>query len=187
LLVIPEGEFERSQPALGRYRGRHYVQLMHHSVEARVPLRAGASVARGSYHVAVAAVTLANRTARVRVRESNATARLDRHVLHEREFFVVNRQTGDGYSLGRGEAPIGLLPRMFTGVSLSQSASDVGFVSQVLDLRFPPGWEEANSLLTPEWLAEADLVVVVTTREGALELPLVAPDFRLDEAAGSAP
>ncbi|HEV8395507.1 MAG TPA: hypothetical protein VGQ37_14610 [Vicinamibacterales bacterium] len=184
LLVIPEDEFQRYQPARGQYRGRHYVQLVHHTAEAVVPLRPGAAAARGSYHLNVAAVMLSNRSARVRVRESNASSRLDRRVPPEREFFAVNRRTGDAYALGQGAAPIGLLPRMFNGVSLGQTPGDPGFVTRVLDLQFPLPWQgAAGEPITREWLANAELIAVISTREGALELPLVAPDFRLDETA----
>jgi hypothetical protein len=183
LLVVPAGEFQAVQPATGQYRGRQYVQLVHHTIEATVPLRPGSAIASGSYRLAVVTLALTNGGARVRVRESNATSRLDRRMPRQREFFVVNRRSGDAYALGQGAPPMGLLPRMLDGVSLGQSPGGAGFVAQVLDLGFPAGWQaRANAPITQEWLAGADLVAVATTREGGLELPLVAPDFRLDEA-----
>jgi hypothetical protein len=182
LLVIPEAEFARYQPARGRYRSRHYVQLVHHVAEAAVPLRAGAAAAHGSYRLSVASVTMVYGSARVRVRESNATSRLDRRLPRTREFYVVNRRTGDAYGLGQGIPPVGLLPRMFSGVSLGTSPTDTGFSAHVLDLRFPPQWREAAvEPITQAWLADAELVVVTTAREGSVELPLVEPEFRLDE------
>ena len=182
LLVIPEAEFARYQPARGLYRSRHYVQLVRHVAEASLPLHAGATVARGSYHLSVAAVTLAYGNAHVRVRESNASSRLDRRIPRTREFYVVNRRTGEAYGLGQGQPPTGPLPRMFAGVSFSTSSSGTGFTMQVLDLRFPPGWgAPAVERITQEWLADAELVVVTTAREGGLELPLVEQAFRLDE------
>ena len=175
LLILRDAELGNDQTASGRYHGRHYVRLVHHTVEVMVPLRPGARAASGSYHLAVATVMVGGGGVQIRVRQSDATSRFDRRTPREREFFVVNRRTGVAYGLGQGQSPVGLLPRMFNGVSVGGGDS-AGFDAQILDLRFPPEWQgAADEPISRDWLERAELVVVTSSREGGIELTLDDP------------
>jgi len=120
----------------------------------------------------------------LRLRESDATSSFDRRPPAERTYYIRNRGKGTALEALRDDSDTGLLPRMLGGVTVSGTMA--GFWAAGIALRFPPSWVGPEFKgLDQTWLRDADLVIVRSTREGAMERTLDIDRFPLDATAPS--
>ena len=182
LLVVSESEFARVAPVTGHYRGRFYVPLTRHQIEATLPLRPRAEVRNGSYWVGLDSVLVSSGRMELRLRESDATSSFDRRPPAERTYYIRNRGKGMALEARRDDSDTGLLPRMLGGFTVSGTMA--GFWAAGIALRFPPSWVGPEFKdLDETWLRDADLLIVRSTSEGAVERTLDMDGFPLDATA----
>jgi len=169
-----------SMPATGLYQGRFQVTLTRHDVEATLPLTPGASHQNGSYRIVLDEIERAPGAVTLFARESRALSPFDRTLPSLYGFYLRNRVEGEalagnGMDVREGPFLSRFMPFGF-GYSVAESS---GFVARGMMIRFPPGYGiQGESLaIDDRWIADAELVIVRTTREGSVQRELQIPDF----------
>jgi hypothetical protein len=182
LLVLREQDLRNREAAIGHYQGRFHVRLTHYQIEATVPLRTGASSGRLPYQVVMDRASFAYGDVDVRLRETDASSSFDRRPRMQRKFFLRNLKKSEAVEgmLGDFDRPLPL-PGLF-GVSFASTRN--GFHTANIGLKFGPramyvtpnerGWG-----IDASWLQDAELVVVTSTDEGAVERMLDVEAFPL--------
>src|SRR6185295_17294047 len=105
LFFLRDAEFSRLAPATGTYRGRFHVGLTRHDIEARLPLRPGATHNRGVYGLVIDDVERTSGSVSILARESDATSVFDRQPARRFDFYLRNERSGEAV-LGAGQ-PLG--------------------------------------------------------------------------------
>jgi hypothetical protein len=181
VFFLRDAEFSRLAPAIGRYRGRFHVALTRHDIEARLPLRPGASHHNGAYRVVVDGVESTSSSVSILARESDASSIFDRRPAHRFDFYLRNERSGEAVP-GSGQ-PLGeeFVFGRFLPFSIDGSVQTSGFRARGLLIRFSPGRgaEDAPLYIDDRWIEEAELVVVRVTREGSVERTLEIAGFPL--------
>ena len=181
LFFLRDAEFSRLAPATGTYRGRFHVRLSRHDIEARLPLRPGATHHRGAYRLVIDDVEHTSGSVSILARESDATSIFDRRPAPRFDFYLRNERSGDAV-LGAGQ-PLGeeFVFGRFLPFSIGGSVQTSGFRARGLVIRFPPGYgvEGASLSIEDDWVEGAELVVVRATREGSVERTLDIAGFPL--------
>ena len=183
LLVLREQDLRNREAATGHYQGRFHVRLTHYQIEATVPLRTGASSGRLPYQVVIDRASFAYGDVDVRMRETDASSSFDRRPRMQRKFFLRNLKKSEAVEGVRGDFDRPLpLPGFFFGVSFASTRN--GFHTANIGLKFGPramyvtpnerGWG-----LDASWLQDAEVVVVTSTDEGAVERMLDVEAFPL--------
>lgn len=183
LLVLREQDLRNQEVATGHYQGRFHVRLTHYQIEATLPLRSGASGGRWPYQVVMDRASFAYGDVDVRLRETNASSSFDRRPRTQRKFFLRNPKKSEAVEgmLGDFDRPLPL-PGLF-GVSSFASTRN-GFHSANIGLRFGPRAiyvtsNERGRGIDASWLQDAEVVVVTSTEEGAVERMLDIAAFPL--------
>jgi hypothetical protein len=182
VFFLRDAEFSRHTPATGRYRGRFHVGLTRHDIEARLPLRPGATHHEGAYRLAIVGVERTSGSVSILARESDATSIFDRRPVPRFDFYLRNERSGEAV-LG-GAQPLGeefVFARFLPFSMSSGSVRTSGFMTRGLLVRFPPGYgaEGASLSIDDDWVAGAELFVVRATREGFVERTLEIAGFPL--------
>jgi hypothetical protein len=170
------------RPGQGPLPWTFYLPLTHHQIEATLPLRPHAEVRNGSYWVTLDSVLTSSGRMELRLQESDATSSFDRRPRAERTYYLRNRRNGTALEARPSDSDTG--PQILGGVTVSRAMS--GFWAAGIALRFPPPWvgRDFNGLDETS-LQDADLVIVRSTREGAVERTLDIDRFSLDATASA--
>jgi hypothetical protein len=186
LMFVREGEFRPVVNRLGAYRGTFQVRLSHQTIEAALPLRAGADHRRGAYRFMILRVVSDRGGLVVVARESGARSVFGRRPAPFVEYFARNvgaRQAIRGNPL-HGEVAVPVFP--LAQWSVSTQATGYGFFTRRTRLHFDPKDGERLAFSVDDaWLANAELVVTETTMEGAVERTLDIPNFPVREDPNS--
>ena len=168
----------------GHYRGDFAVRLAHWEVVAAEPLRAGSVFQDDSYRFAVERVTPGPGIAlSVLGREWRATSSFDRKPQITYRFYVRNAQRSRAME-GYESEPFGSMHADFGGFGLPFTFSSAGpsrFFLRSANLAFPPpyGPQDQKVDWDPAWYADADLVLVRVTEQGAVKRTLDLPGATL--------
>ena len=182
VFVTRNGAAVDPQRAIGTYRGRFRVALIHRQIEAVLPLRAGVVHQSGAYRFVLDGIDPRRGDgAGLIARESRAVSRFERMPIPMYSFYLRNPTEGAalvGYPLDVREVP--LLSR-FMPFSTGFAADTSGFVAQGLMIRFSSrtGMEGDSLPIDEAWLAGAELVIVRTTHEASVQRELEMSDFDL--------
>jgi hypothetical protein len=181
VFFLRDAEFSRLAPATGSYRGRFHVTLTRHDIEARLPLRSGATHHGGAYRVVVDDVERTSGSVSILARESDAASIFDRRPAHRFDFYLRHERSGEAV-LGNG-LPLGeeFVFGRFLPFGIYGSVQTSGFRARGLLIRFPPGRgaEGVPLSIDDRWVEEAELVVLRATREGSVERTLEIAGFPL--------
>jgi len=183
VFLMREPDFERQSSAQGSYRGRFFVQLTRHQIEATLPLAVGASGGNPPFRIAIDRVVFAFGGLDLRLRESDASSSFDRRPRRVRRYFLRNRRTSLAVEGLLGDFDR-VLPGFLGNVAVSPypyrfHAANIGLRSGSYRMY---GQYRGNQGEVPQidasWLKEAELVVVVSTRERDVERTLDIAPFR---------
>jgi hypothetical protein len=181
VFFLRDAEFSRLAPATGTYRGRFHVGLTRHDIEARLPLRPGATHNKGAYGLVIDGVQRTSGSISILARESNARSIFGRQPARRYDFYLRNERSGEAV-LGGGQ-PLGeeFVFGRFLPFSAGYSEQTSGFWARGLLIRFPPGYgvEGASLSIDDDWVAGTELFVVRATREGSVERTLEIAGFPL--------
>jgi hypothetical protein len=181
LLVSRDQDLQNQAATEGHYRGRFHVQLTRHELETTLPLTSGVSGGRSPYHVVLDRAAFAYGNLDVRLREVDASSSFDRRPLTTRRFFLRNVKTSEVVEgqLGDFDRPLPLPGRF--GVSFASNRG--GFHAANIGLRFGPRVMSVTAngrplAINASWLQDAEVVVVTSTEERAVERTLDIAPFR---------
>jgi len=180
LFLVRDEALQNQTPTTGRYRGRFYVQLTQYQIEAALPLTPGASGGRLPYHVVVDRASFAYGSLDVRVRQTDASSSFDRRPRSTRTFFLRNVKTSEAVEGLRGdfEQPLPVPRFLAFSVAADQSGfhtSNVGFRFGQQAMYITPN--QPPITIDASWERDAELVVVTSTAEAAVERTLDVPAF----------
>jgi hypothetical protein len=186
ILALRDDEFEKLGQEVGRYEGRFWIRLIHHEVEAVIPLAPGAFHQHGAYRLVVDGVLQRGEAAAVLAHLSYGSTMFDQRPRPDRTFYLRNRhkrQAIGGYAerLDREMLISRLLPFAY-GYSTGP-----GFTAQALAIRFGQFRRPDEELpqLDDRWMAGAELVIVRSTQVGAVDRVLVIEGFPVPAVASS--
>jgi hypothetical protein len=183
LFLMEQRELGRHAPATGEYRARIQVTLTHHAIDGTLALRPGATHQNGGYRLVLESLATMNGELSLIVRESRAASLWERRPWSFYSFYLRNRARKEAiqmrdYPLRGGFTLMQFLP--FRGISVGQDYGN-GFFTRAVALTFPPRYGPRAETLAadPAWLADAELVIVRQTEEGAVERAVAIPAFPL--------
>jgi hypothetical protein len=156
------------------------VGLTRHDIEARLPLRPGATHNKGAYGLVIDDVERTSGSVSILARESDATSVFGRQPARRFDFYLRNERSDEAV-LGAGQ-PLGeeFVFGRFLPFSAGYSVQTSGFRARGLLIRFPPYSVEGASLsIDDDWVEHAELFVVRATREGSVERTLEIAAFPL--------
>ncbi len=185
VLFARGSDIERLAPAQGNYNGRFHVQLTRHVIEGILPIRAGATHQDGPYRFSIAAMQLQSGRLWLLSEQSDAVSIFGRRPRARRSMYLRNKRASEAilassYDLRTEVTLLRFLP-FVTGVGAEDEHS--GFSARAEALEFPPNYVRKDLVVTVNetWISEAELVIVRSTEEGAVERPLAIPDFPIRE------
>jgi hypothetical protein len=167
LLLAREQEVQRHVPSHGRYHGRFHVQLTRHKIEASLPLVPGASGGRQPHRIAIDRVEFPFGNLELRLRRSDAWSSFDRRPPAARRYFVRNALTSEAVEGRLGDFAPPWFPGL-RGVSIG-GGDQSGFHTANVGLRFDNFRPADGPRIDASWLRDADLVIVTSTPERAVE------------------
>jgi hypothetical protein len=176
---------EQHLPAVGNYRGRLSVNLMHYVILGAVSLQPGAVFQNGGYRIVVDRTTWIDNNLAVVAREARATSMWERRPWAHYHFYLRNPRRSEALDVDdhtfQGRFP--LLAFLPVGEVSVGSAQSSGFSSRGMVLRVPQRYApDAQTLDIDEaWLADAELVIVRQTQEGWVDRTLEIPDFPIGQ------
>ncbi len=173
-------EIQRYAPTAGDYRGRVRLVLQKHEIEATMPLTVSQVHQRGAHRIRIDSVDSRWGNVSVQVHESRAGSQFDRTFHPYYSYYLRNTKLREAV-LGSGQ-PLGEAVNALRFVSFSIGVEDRqnGFRAREMLLRFVPDSEaEQTVVIDDAWLADAELVIVTTTRAGTVERDLEIANFPL--------
>ena len=183
VFVARGGDGRGSPRATGVYHGFFRITLTRYDVEATLPLTAGVSHLDGPYRIVLDDIERTRGAVTLFARESRARSSFDRTLPWAYDFYLRNRVKGEalaGSAIDVREGPF--LSRLLPfGIAYGPVESG-GFIARGLMMRFPQGYgapEESAPAVDDAWIADAELVIVRTRREGSVQRELDIPDFPL--------
>lgn len=182
MLALPATELRAAAESRGHYRGDFAVRLAHWESVAALPLRPGAAFQDDAYKFALEQVSAGSgNTISLRGREWRATSSFDRKPMITYAFYVRNAQRSRAIE-GHHAEPSGGIHSFPVGLPFA--VSDGGpsrFFLRTAIVTFPPpyGPQEQKIDWDPAWYADAELVVVRVTEQGAVVRTLDIPGAML--------
>jgi hypothetical protein len=179
-LFVREAEINRVAAPSGTYEGRYHVSLTRHAIEAVLPPAPGTTFQNGPYRFRIAQVQLASDSISMLSQESDAVSVFVARPPTTRSLFLRNLRRseaipGSSYELRADVTLMRVLP-FSTGFGAGEHA---GFRARAQAVDFPSTYAAETAALTLDdrWLAEAELVIVRSTREGSVERQLAIANF----------
>jgi hypothetical protein len=186
LFRVSRDELARRPAARGDYRARVILMLTNYVIDGVLPLREGVVHRNGAHMLAIDNISRPNGALALNARESRATSVWERRPWSQYSFYLRNRVRQEALSLRdydlQGEFTfMRFLP--FSGFSVGASPNG-GFFTRAFVLTVPR-WSghESETPIADDWLREAEVVIVRTTQEGAVERALQIPEFPLGNSA----
>ena len=182
MLALPATELGGTAEARGHYRGDFAVRLAHWESVAALPLRAGAVFQDDAYKFAFEQVSAGSgNTISLRAREWRATSSFDRKPMITYAFYVRNAQRSRAIE-GHHAEPSGGIHSFPVGLPFAVSEGGPSrFFLRTAIVTFPPpyGAQEQKIDWDPAWYADAELVLVRVTEQGAVVRTLDIPGATL--------
>ena len=176
MLALPTRALPTAPQARGHYRGQFAVRLARWEVVAERPLRAGSVFQDDSYRFAIEQIMAGPGIAlSIRAREWRATSSFDRKPMITYAFYVRNAQRSRAME-AQESYPGGM--HFSAGLPFGFSAErGGGFLLRASVISFPPasGVEKPKNDWNPAWYADAELVLVRVTEQGAVLRTLDIP------------
>ena len=147
---------------------------------AVVPFQPGSRFQDGAYRLTLGDVRLTEGGPRVGVIRSDATSIFDMARDDEFSYFLRNRSRGEAISGDyRGGTPDLRAPAALSLGRLATLGPTFGFLVERGTLGFP------TSMDSPDWLADAELVVIRSTPRGVLRRSVRLDHIAVNRPAGS--
>ena len=180
VLFARGSDIDRLAPAQGSYNGRFHITLTRHVIEGIVPIRPGATYQDGPYRFSIAAIQLQPGHLWLLTQQSDAVSIFARRPRVRRSVYLRNQRTseailGSSWDLRTDVTLMRFLP-FAIGVGQGEES---GFSARAVALEFPPTYahKDLSLPLDEKWISEAELVIVRSTEEGAVERRLAIADF----------
>jgi hypothetical protein len=180
ILFAKEPDIRRLAPAVGAYEGRFRVSLTHLTIEAILPLRSGAAHENGAFHFALDRVELQPGRVSITARESDAWSTFDRRPPSGFMVYLRNQRAS--------EVVEGMHYDLRTEVSLMRalpfsagfgSEDNPGFPPRAVMIQFHDSRNASGQQVSLDsgWIDQAELVIVRSTRSGAVDRRLEIANF----------
>jgi hypothetical protein len=192
-IIVTHAEYKRHLGARGTYRGTFVVDLDRAVVAATLPLQAGSVFHADRNRLIIDQIVPQAQAAMIRVRRFTSGSLFESGVPPRIALYLRNRHTSEavvGSSHEGGRVGSFAMP-MLMGVSgFSQPAS--GFSVRSEFIRFPAGYgwygqNEPTIEISPEWLSQAELVIVYTIPAGSVTRTLDITGFEIAPAPARPP
>jgi hypothetical protein len=194
-IILTEPEFRRRLGSRGTYRGSFVVDLDQLTLAATLPLQAGATYHGRQKRLVLDQIVSQSRAATIRLRHFTSTSMFESAMRPRLLFYLRNRSTSEAVA-GSSHGMLGVgtgigLPMLF-GVSGYSSEPDSGFSIMSEVVRFPGAYGRypgaASPIdITPEWLSQAELVVLHLIPAGSVSRTLDVTGFEIAEAPARPP
>ncbi len=173
-------DLSRLAPNAGAYKGRFYVGLTHHAVEAVLSPTRGASYQNGPYRFSIADVLLSSGRLSMLSEQSDAVSVIARRPLTIRSFYLRNRRASEAIHLPSNDlrAQVSLLNFLPFAFGFGEGRNS-GFSARAAMLYFQPTSDPAAVpfALDERWINEAELVIVRSTPGGSVDRQLAIANF----------
>jgi hypothetical protein len=177
LLRLRRAELDRHIGATGQYHADALVDLSRADVAAVLTLEPGAFYQETSFRFVMDRFTIDEQTASLRARIYRASSMFDRRPDSQFTYYLRNRRRSE--AVGGFEMPVHSASLPFLGVGGGGRMS--GFRGIASQIRFPD-WSRNTTdpvVMTGEWLADAELVIVRVTPAASISRSLEIPGFPL--------
>lgn len=191
-IILADAEFRNRLGSQGTYRGSFQVDLDRLTVAATLPLQAGATFQSRQRRVIVDQVIAQSRAASIRLRQFTSTSMFASELRPRLSFYLRNRSRSEAVAgsshggFGGLSTGIGL---MLIGIGGWSSPSEAGNGFSIISdvIRFPVAYGGYASGpppfdITPEWLSQAELVIVHTIPAGSVSRDVEIAGFEIAEA-----
>jgi hypothetical protein len=193
-IILTETEFKRRLGSRGTYRGSFLVDLDQLTVAATLPLQAGVTYQGRRKRLIIDQMVAQGRAATIRLRHITSTSIFDSDAAPQISYYLRNRTTSEavaGFGHGMAGLSVGLAMPMLLGVSGYSVEPGNGFSVMSEIIRFP-GYAGHGATgpaidLTPDWLSQAELVIVHTIPAGTVSRSLEVTGFEIAEAPARPP
>jgi hypothetical protein len=195
-IILADAEFRKRLGSQGTYHGSFQVDLDRLAVAGTLPLEAGATFHSRQRRLIIDQVIAQSRAASVRLRHFVSTSMFASELRPRLSFYLRNRNRSEAVAGSRhggfGSLSTGMAVPMLIGASSFSTEGSSGFsiISDVI--RFPVvsgGYASGPPLfeITPEWLSQAELVIVHTIPAGSVSRDVEIRGFEIAEAPPSRP
>jgi hypothetical protein len=190
-IIIADGEFRNRLGSHGTYRGSFQVDLDRLTVAATLPLQAGATFHSHQRRLVLDQVVAQSRAASIRLRQFVSTSMFASELRPRLSFYLRNRNRSEAVAGsshgGFGSLSTGFGLPMLVGFSSYSTESGHGFSIFSDIIRFPVEYGGHASgappvEITPEWLSQAELVIVHTIPAGSVSRDVEITGFEIAEA-----
>jgi hypothetical protein len=187
-IVVSQADFKKYSGATGTYRGRFLVDLDRLEIAATLPLRAGAEYHDRRRRITIDQVIPLTEAASIRVRQFIASTMFHSDSLPPLSFYLRNRAAGEAVA---GPAHQGMfavssgggLPVLYGVSSFAAGPGSNGFSATGDYIRFPDYDPAEDAVaITPDWLSQAELVIVRTVPAGSVTRTVEIPGFEIRAA-----
>jgi len=191
-IILADAEFRNRLGSQGTYRGSFQVDLDRLTVAATLPLQAGATSQSPKRRLIVDQVIAQNRAASIRLRHFISTSMFASELQPRLSFYLRNRSRSEAVAgsshggFGGVSAGIGL---MLIGIGGWSSPTEAGNGFSIISdvIRFPVAYGGYATgpppfEITPEWLSQAELVIVRTIPAGSVSRDVEITGFEIAEA-----
>ena len=191
-IILADAEFRNRLGSQGTYRGSFQVDLDRLTVAATLPLQAGATFQSPQRRLIVDQVIAQNRAASIRLRHFISTSMFASGLRPRLSFYLRNRGKSEAVAgsshggFGGLSTGIGL---MLIGIGGWSSPTEAGNGFSIISdvIRFPAAYGGYAGgpppfEITPEWLSQAELVIVHTIPAGSVWRDVEIAGFEIAEA-----
>jgi len=172
---------QRHAPGSGQYQGRVRVVLQRHDVEAVMPLVVGQVHHRRALRVVIDHIDRLASGFALHVHESWAGSAFERALHPLYSYYLRNPRIQEAVPGSAQPLAAAINALRFLSFHASVQDSIHGFVAreQLVYFAVPSGPGGQGIVLDEAWLADAELVIVSTTRAGTVQRDLTIADFPL--------
>jgi hypothetical protein len=188
-IIVTETDFRKRLGSQGTYRGSFLVDLDRLTVAATLPLQAGVTYQGRRRRLIIDQIVAQGRVATIRLRHITSASIFDSDAALQISYYLRNRTTSEavaGSSHGMAGVSVGLAMPMLIGVSGSSVEPGNGFSVMSEIVRFPgyAGYGDTGPAIdvTPEWLSQAELVIVHTIPAGSVSRTVEITGFEIAAA-----
>jgi hypothetical protein len=190
-IILAEAEFRNRLGSRGTYRGSFQVDLDRLTVAATLPLQAGATFHSRQRRLILDQVVAQSRAASIRLRHFISTPMFASELRPRLSFYLRNRNRSEAVAGsshgGFGSFSTGIGLPMLVSASVHSAEPDGGFSIMSEVIRFPVTYAGYASgpppfEITPEWLSQAELVIVHTIPAGSVSRDVEITGFEIAEA-----
>jgi hypothetical protein len=191
-IILADAEFRNRLGSQGTYRGSFQVDLDRLTLAATLPLQAGATFQSPQRRLIVDQVIAQNRAASIRLRHFISTSMFASGLRPRLSFYLRNRGKSEAVAgsshggFGGLSTGIGL---MLIGIGGWSSPTEAGNGFSIISdvIRFPAAYGGYAGgpppfEITPEWLSQAELVIVHTIPAGSVWRDVEIAGFEIAEA-----